>query len=232
MKKVGIIDSGVEVAFLREHSLRLAGAATFTLDLDAQVLEARAYEREELEAWRAGASTLDLEDTHGHGTAVLSILYDQVRPWPDVELYVARVLDRNVRGHSLCLVEAMGWMLDEVGVDVLNLSLGTPHRALEAPMREVVDRAAARGALIASAAGGMPTLPSLLESVVSVGDPALMERVGADVKVDHVVKEREVKLYMGGQWRQVPMTTSFACPVAVAEVLRDGPPPRWRRQQG
>nr|WP_211486179.1 S8 family serine peptidase [Corallococcus exiguus] len=232
VKKVGIIDSGVEVAFLREHAMHLAGAATFSLDLDAQVLEARAYEREELEAWRDGTGTLDLEDTHGHGTAVLSILYDQVRPWPDVEVYVARVLDQNIRGHSLCLVEAMGWMLDEVGVDVLNLSLGTTHRALEASMREVTDRAAARGAIIASSAGGMPTLPAQLESVVSVGDPALMERVGTDVKVDHVVKEREVKLYMGGHWMQVPMTTSFACAVAVAEVLREGPPPGWRRKPG
>ena len=60
--------------FLREHALRWRGRRRFTLDLDAQVLEARGYEREELEAWRAGAGTLDLEDTHGHGTAVLSIL--------------------------------------------------------------------------------------------------------------------------------------------------------------
>ena len=72
---------------------------------------------------------------------------------------MARVLDQNVRGHSLCLVEALGWMLDEVGVDVLNLSLGTTHRALDAPMREVMDRAVARGAPIVSAAGGCPPCP-------------------------------------------------------------------------
>ncbi|RKH61563.1 S8/S53 family peptidase [Corallococcus llansteffanensis] len=232
MKKVGVIDSGVEVAFLREHAIPLAGAARFTLDLDAQVLETRAYEHPELEAWRAGESALDLEDTHGHGTAILSILYDQVRPWPDVELYVARVLDQGVRGHSLCLVEALGWMLDEVGVDLLNLSLGTTLRALETPMREVIDRAVARGAVVACAAGGVPTLPAQLESVVSVGDPALMEQAHPDVKVDHVVKEREVKLYMGGRWMQAPMTTSFACAVAVAGVLRDGCPPGWRRGRG
>ncbi|RKG88489.1 hypothetical protein D7V88_14205 [Corallococcus terminator] len=232
MMKVGIIDSGVEVAFLREQGLQLAGAARFTLDLEAKELEARVYEREELEAWRAGETALDLEDTHGHGTAILSILHDQVRPWPDVELYVARVLDEGVRGHSLCLVEALGWMLDEVGVDLLNLSLGTTLRALESPMREVTDRAAARGAVILCSAGGMPTLPAQLESVVSVGDAALMERVGADVKVDHVVREREVKLYMGGHWLQAPMTTSFACAVAVAGVLRDGCPPEWRRGRG
>ncbi|QRK07406.1 S8/S53 family peptidase [Archangium violaceum] len=228
--KVGIIDSGVEVKFLREHALGLAGGARFTLDLDAQVLETRSYDRDELEAWRDGARELDLQDEHGHGTAVLSILYDRVRPWPDVELYVARIFDQEVRGYSLCLVEALRWMLDEVGVELLNLSLGTTHRALEAPMREVIDRAVARGAIIACAAGGVPTLPAQLESVVAVGDPTLMDRVGSEVKVDHVVRERGVKLYMGGSWCEAPMTTSFACAVAVAGVLRDGCPPGWRRK--
>jgi hypothetical protein len=123
-------------------------------------------------------------------------------------------------------------MLDEVRVDLLNLSLGTTLRALEAPMREVIDRAVARGAVIACAAGGVPTLPAQLESVVSVGDPALMDMVGPEVKVDHVVREREVKLYMGGHWLQAPMTMSFACAVAVAGVLREGCPPGWRRKRG
>jgi subtilisin family serine protease len=230
--KVGIIDSGVQVDFLREHAIHLAGGARFTIDLGARVLETRSYDREELEAWRAGTRTLDLEDENGHGTAVLSILHDQVRPWPDVELYVARIFDQEVRAYSLCLVEALRWMLDEVGVELLNLSLGTTHRALEAPMREVLDRAVARGAVIVCAAGGVPTLPAQLESVVSVGDPALMEGMGAGVKVDHVVPQREVKLYLGGRWCQSPMTTSFACAVAVAGVLRDGCPPEWRRTQG
>jgi hypothetical protein len=228
--KVGIIDSGVEVGFLREQGLGLAGGARFTLDLDARVLETRSYDREELEAWRRGACVLDLEDAHGHGTAVLSILHDRVRPWPDVELYVARIFDQEVRAYSLCLVEALRWMLDEVGVDLLNLSLGTTHRAMEAPMREVLDRAAGRGAVIACAAGGVPTLPAQLESVIAVGDASLMENVGPEVKVDHVVREREVKLYMSGRWCEAPMTTSFACAVAVAGVLRDGCPPGWRRK--
>jgi hypothetical protein len=230
--KVGIIDSGVEVAFLREHALRLAGAARFTLDVEAQVLETHSYERDELDAWRGGTRVLELEDAHGHGTAVLSILYDRVRPWPDVELYVARIFNQEVRAHSLCLVEALGWMLDEVGVELLNLSLGTTLRALEAPMRQVIDRAVARGAVIACAAGAVPTLPACLDSVVAVGDPALMESVGAGVKVDHVVRERAIKVYMGGNWLEAPMTTSFACAVAVADVLRDGCPPGWRRGPG
>lgn len=228
--KVGIIDSGVEVAFLREHALQLAGGACFTIDLGAQVLETRSYDRDELEAWRNGAGPADLEDEHGHGTAVLSILQDQVRPWPpDLELYVARIFHQEVRAHSLCLVEALGWMLDEVGVELLNLSLGTTQRALEAPMREVIDRAVERGAVVVCAAGELPTLPAHLASVVAVGDPGLMEKVGPGAKVDHVVRERAVRLYMGGRWHEVPMTTSFACAVAVAGVLREGCPPGWRR---
>lgn len=227
MRKVGIIDSGVEVAFLREHGLHLAGAAHITLDLEAQVLETRVYEREELEAWRDGTTALELEDRHGHGTAVLSILQDRVQPWPDVELYVARVLDEGVRGHSLCLLEALGWMLDEVGVDVLNLSLGTSQRALEPAMRDVTDRAAARGALVVCAAGAGPTLPAQLDSVLSIGDTGVLEHVGPDVRLDHIVRERDVRVYMKGQWMGAPMTTSFACAVTVAGILRgEGPPPR------
>ncbi len=219
--KLGIIDSGVEVAFLREHALSLAGAASFSLDLEARALEVRGYDREELEAWRGGAGTVDLEDAQGHGTAVLSILQDRVRPWPDVELYVARILDPELRAHSLCLVEALGWMLDEVGVELLNLSLGTTQRALEAPMREVIDRAVARGAIIVCAAGGEPALPALLESVVAVGAAALMEQGLTGMKVDRVVAEREVRLYRGGSWREAPMTTSFACAVVAADLLRE-----------
>jgi hypothetical protein len=81
-----------------------------------------------------------------------------------VQVYVARVLEQNVRGHSLCLVEALGWMLDEVGVDVLNLSLGTPNPAMMSAMHEVVERAVARGATLFIAAGGVPTLPAQLQS--------------------------------------------------------------------
>ena len=58
MKKVGIIDSGVEVAFLREQALRLAGAASFTLDLDSGELETRIYDADELDAWRQGTCAL------------------------------------------------------------------------------------------------------------------------------------------------------------------------------
>jgi len=221
--KVGVIDSGVEVAFLREHGLHLAGGASFTLDVDAGELETCVYEPEELEAWRRGGPALALEDTHGHGTAVLSLLYAAVEPWPpDVALYVARIFGEQVRASSVCLLEALRWMLDEVGVELLNLSLGTFEFALEAPLREVLERAVARGAVIVCAAGAEPTLPACLESVVAVGDTALLEHVEAQVRLDHVVRERTARVYGGGTWREVPMTTSFACAVVAGGLLRQG----------
>ncbi|MBM7115546.1 S8/S53 family peptidase [Archangium primigenium] len=223
MKKVGIIDSGVEVAFLREQALRLAGAASFTLDLDSGELETRIYDADELEAWRQGTCALEVEDTHGHGTAVLSLLHAHARPWPDVELYVARIFGHQVHASSLCLVEALDWMLDDVGVDLLNLSLGTTEDGMEAPMREVIDRAVARGAVIVCSAGALPTLPARLPSVMAVGDLELMDRVaGKGVKVDHVVSERTVRIYMGGAWHEAPMTTSYACAVTAGGLLRGG----------
>ena len=86
------MDSGVSVGFLRGAGLSLAGAASFTVDREARRLESRVHSREELAAWRDGGSVLeDLEDPHGHGTAVLSILLDQGRAGAGVEWYVASV---------------------------------------------------------------------------------------------------------------------------------------------
>lgn len=85
-----MVDSGVSVGFLRGQSLALAGAASFTLDREARRLESRIQSREELDAWRGGDSCLDdLEDAHGHGTAVLSLLLEAAPPGPGVEWYVS-----------------------------------------------------------------------------------------------------------------------------------------------
>lgn len=57
------------------HALHLAGAARVTVGLDAKFLETRHYEPVKLEAWKQGKRTLDIEDEHGYGTAVLRICF-------------------------------------------------------------------------------------------------------------------------------------------------------------
>ncbi|RKG79809.1 S8/S53 family peptidase [Corallococcus terminator] len=229
--KIAVVDSGVSVGFLREHGGRLAGAASFTLDRATRRLESRVHSREELEAWRGGDAVLaDLEDTHGHGTSVLSILMDAGPPVPDVEWYVARVLDGTMRGDSLCLLEALEWLTNEVRPEVINLSLGTVVRALEAPLTEVLWRAVRQGTVVVCAAGPMPGLPAGLGAVVTVADTKTAQLLGRTDTVDHIEHAPTVRLYAAGAWCERPMTSSYACALAVARVLREGCPPDWRRK--
>ncbi|MCY1044284.1 S8/S53 family peptidase [Corallococcus sp. bb12-1] len=229
--KVAVVDSGVSVGFLRERGGRLAGAASFTLDRATRRLESRVHSREELDVWCGGGAALDdLEDTHGHGTAVLSILMDAGPPVPDVEWYVARVLDGTMRGDSLCLLEALEWLTHDVRPDVINLSLGTVVRALEAPLTEVLWRAVRQGTVVVCAAGPVPCLPAGLGAVVTVADAKTARLLGRTDTVDHVEDAPAVRLYAAGAWSELPMTSSYACALAVARVLREGCPPDWRRK--
>ncbi|RKH63436.1 hypothetical protein D7X96_27870 [Corallococcus interemptor] len=228
--KVAIVDSGVSVGFLRGEGLSLSGAASFTVDREARRLESRVYSREELAAWRDGACALDdLEDAHGHGTAVLSILAEQGRrPGVDVEWYVARVLDGRMRGDSLCLLEALEWLTQDVRPDVINLSLGTVGRAFEAPLTALLERAVEQGSLVLCAAGPVSGLPSGLPSVVTVADAAMAHALRKGDIVDHVEAAATVRLYADGAFHERPLTSSYACALAAARVLREGCPPGWR----
>ncbi|NOK38766.1 S8/S53 family peptidase [Corallococcus exercitus] len=228
--KVAIVDSGVSVGFLRGAGLSLAGAASFMLDREARRLESRVHSREELAAWRGGDSVLeDLEDAHGHGTAVLSILLDQGRPGDDVEWYVARVLDGRMRGDSPCLLEALEWLTQDVRPDLINLSLGTAGRAFEAPLTALLDRAVGQGSVVLCAAGPVSGLPSGMPSVVTVADAAMAHALRKGDIVDHVEDAATVRLYADGVWKEQPLTSSYACALAAARVLREGCPPGWRR---
>ncbi|MBN9688149.1 MULTISPECIES: S8/S53 family peptidase [unclassified Corallococcus] len=229
--KVAIVDSGVSVGFLRGAGLSLAGAASFTVDREARRLESRVHSREELAAWRGGGAVLeDLEDAHGHGTAVLSILLEQGRrPGADVEWYVARVLDGRMRGDSLGLLEALEWLTRDVRPDLINLSLGTVGRAFEAPLTALLDRAVEQGSLVLCSAGPVSGLPSGLPSVVTVADTAMAHALRKGDIVDHVEASTTVRLYADGAWGERPITSSYACALAAARVLREGCPAGWRR---
>ncbi|AKT39915.1 S8 family serine peptidase [Chondromyces crocatus] len=218
-----MVDSGVAREFLRRHPLPLVRGASFTLEAATGHLEARVYGREEILAWQRGGAEIELNDTHGHGTAILSILHDQARPAADVELYVARMLDEHLRGSSICFVEALTWLVDDESVDLVNLSLGTANMALADRMQGLINRAVARGVTLVCAAGGVPTWPAQLEGVVAVADGALARSAGADIKIDHVRTEHAVRIYEKGRWVERPMTTSYACAAAAAQVIRGEP---------
>ena len=56
-----------------------------------------------------------------------------------------------MRGDSLCLLEALEWLTQDVRPDLINLSLGTAGRAFEAPLTALLDRAVEQGSVSCSA---------------------------------------------------------------------------------
>ncbi len=114
----------------------------------------------------AGESSVFL-DYLGHGTAVAGAIREKA---PAVELYAVKVFDRALRTSMDRICRAVEWAL-ATGVDIVNLSLGTLNPAHRAAWEELVERAAAAGAVIVAPrdADGRDSLPGCIEGVVPVG---------------------------------------------------------------
>lgn len=108
----------------------------------------------------------DFVDRLGHGTAVAAVIREKA---PDVELWIAKVFDRELAASADSLVMAIDWALAR-GADLINLSLGTANSAHEPLLRAAVRRARAAGAWIVAAGeqDGTWWLPGTLDDVVSV----------------------------------------------------------------
>ena len=108
----------------------------------------------------------DYVDRLGHGTAVTAAILDKA---PDVELFAVKVFDRSLSAPAPVLVEAIDWAAQR-DVQLINLSLGTEKPEHEAILRQAVERAAARGAVVVSAAesDGHVWLPGSLAETIGV----------------------------------------------------------------
>jgi subtilisin family serine protease len=106
------------------------------------------------------------EDMLGHGTAVTAAIQEKA---PGAEYYALKVFGTSLRTTSMRLIQALEWALDH-GMDIVNLSLGTPNFDFQADLENLVRRAAESGVLLVSArqAGDRPVLPGVLHGVIGV----------------------------------------------------------------
>jgi hypothetical protein len=106
------------------------------------------------------------EDTLGHGTAVCALLQKMA---PDAELFAVKVFDRRLATTASNIVRAIDWCVLH-GMDVINLSLGTPNEDHRPLFTATVERVRAIGATLVSAyeVNGMPMLPGSLPGVIGV----------------------------------------------------------------
>jgi len=213
--KIGIVDSGISRDFLHAEKFPLAGGAFFKVDWESKQLHSEVYSPEDLSAWLSGAHALGIDDAGGHGTAIASILHRNISI--PAEFYVVKALDENLSGSSICILAAISWLFDEVGVDYINLSLGSNNFALKDKMQALVQHASEGGCKLYAAAGDIPTLPSELSSVTAVGIASQV--ISEAVKVDCVIADDSVMVCREGLWLEQDMTTSYACPLALAQSV-------------
>ena len=217
--KIGIIDSGVALDFLRLTATPIAAAAHFSIDWQAKRLITQHYDASDLTAWLAGSQALDLHDDTGHGTAVLSILQRQLtRP---AVYYIAKILDNQMSGSAICLTEAIDWLNHECGVDAINMSLGSDNFQWRERVQTAVDKARANQCLLFGAAGDIPTLPSEAEGVISVGIAQQPEKLPR--RIDWMALDSEIEIFQRGSWIISPISTSYACPLLLACTFNADP---------
>lgn len=219
---IGIIDSGIDIRLVREHSLTLGRALHVRLDAEEQALELIEYEPADLDAWRQGSVHLALQDDSGHGTGVASILHDQLGATRRVVYHVAKILDAGDTCHPLCLIEALRWMVEDVRPHAVNMSLGAPDPRIREPLLALARQAQTHGIRLFAAAAAGPTYPSELEAVISVGEPGLRPPDASgppSSRIDTWISDPDIRLYRQGAWVRQPTLASFACPLALAREL-------------
>lgn len=108
----------------------------------------------------------DYGDRHGHGTAVAAAIREKA---PDIALLAVRVFDRTLETSADTLAAGMRWAADR-GAQLINLSLGTPNEKRGAVLREALEYATQRGAVVVAAVDndGRPVLPGALPGAVGV----------------------------------------------------------------
>lgn len=121
---VAVVDSGAHVP--HPHLPSIAGGVAFDLE---------------------GRPSDDLTDRLGHGTAAAAAIHEKA---PDAVLHIVKIFDRELATTVPTLVKAIDWAIDR-GIDVVNLSLGTPNDFRRGELEPVVERAVAAGVLIVSA---------------------------------------------------------------------------------
>ncbi len=143
-----------------------------------------------------------IEDLNGHGTSCALVCLATA---PDIDLYVAKVADKNKQAFYTNLIRGVEWCIDKQ-VHIINISLGSKRVCTEdCKLKETLKKAKNANITISAAAGNEPTetlCPAKCEYVWSIGamDPtfskiapysAPAEFYGCGEMYYHCVKEEK-----------------------------------------
>lgn len=120
-----------------------------------------------------------LIDENGHSTGVGSIIAGVcqnnigiIGVAPEVDDYYGAVLNASGSGSLAAIADGVRWAVDEVGADVINMSLGTPHSfKCNQKLKKACQYAYDAGVTIVAAAGNDASevnWPAALDTVIAV----------------------------------------------------------------
>ncbi|WP_409273272.1 S8 family serine peptidase [Neobacillus sp. SCS-31] len=125
-----------------------------------------------------GVSTVDYtasyEDDNGHGTHVAGIIAAKsdgkgmVGIAPDVKLYAVKVMGADGNGTLVDVIEGLDWAIAN-GMDIVNMSLGTPSNSRV--LHSLIDTARQKNIIVVAASGNESTsvsYPAKYDNAVAV----------------------------------------------------------------
>ncbi len=190
------------------------------MDFKEKILKIVEYNIKDIDQWIKGEVDLDIKDLSGHGTSVLSIIFNEIGNLFDIKFYIAKILDKDNLSNSICLVEAVNWMVNSIEPKVINISLSCGYDKNIDRLYELSTIAKEKNIKIFCSANGYFSYPAEFDNVNTIGDLGLIRHRVEKTKVDYIVKDIFIKVYKSGRWVKEDMCTSYASPLALSEYLR------------
>lgn len=150
MIKFAIIDSGLNSVYMNNH---ISGGATFQ------------FRNSKLEILKN-----KFNDDNGHGSMVFKTIYQKCDTGD--KFYIIKVLDKNNRGSSELLFEALKWLL-HIELKYIVICISTSNDYFAERCQEVIDKLICQGKIIFSSWSNnskvSKSYPAMLDNVISVG---------------------------------------------------------------
>lgn len=172
----GLVNYNAELSNVHAAWRRTCGRGARVAVLDTGV---PVHKDIDVSGWRSFVSGYS-QDEQGHATAVGAILAGIGRGGvgisgiaPECDDYYGVVMDSSGAGRVQWIADGIRWAVDDIGADVVNLSLGLPGGlGCDDRLVEACHYADAHGALVVAAAGNdgsSVNCPALVDTVVAVG---------------------------------------------------------------
>jgi len=157
------------MGFTRLYEVGITGKGVKVGVMDSGVYTEHPWLKDRVAVARSAFDYEDEQDYFGHGTHVSGII---AKLAPDVSLYSYKILDSDGRGDLFTLIRGFDWAVND-GVDVINLSLGSPVNCCFSTIRLIHESAKDMGVFPIYAVGnfgeGKVACPAMIEDTLAVG---------------------------------------------------------------